>query len=172
MLTNHQQNMTHLDTMVTTAAELSDYEIERGKPIPSFNHGAIQSNAQFAFMSRYRHLLRFNTETSLDLDGWPSTPDILIFPPVKINLKSDRIKVTGPPLGVIEILSPTQSLNDLVDKADRYFEHGVQSCWIIIPSLGGVAVYSEPGKYAFFNENDIAQDHVLGLEVPVAELFA
>lgn len=172
MLTNHQQNMTHLDTMVATAAELSDYEIEREKPMPSFNHGSIQLNTAIALGSRYRATFRFTSETSLDLEGWPSTPDILIFPPVKINLKLDRIKVTDPPLGVIEILSPTQSLNDLVDKADRYFEHGVQSCWIIIPSLGGVAIYSEPGKYAFFNENDIAQDRVLGLEVPVAELFA
>ena len=153
------------------AAELSDYEIERGKPMPSLNHGLIQGNAHFAFMLRYRDKFSFPTETSLELDGWPSTPDILIFPPIKINLRSDRIRVTEPPLGVVEILSPTQSLNDLVDKADRYIEKGVKSCWIIIPSLGGVAIYSEPGKYEFFNENDTAHDRVLGLEVPVGELF-
>lgn len=158
-----------MDTLIAT---LSDYEIERGKPMPSLNHGLIQANVLIALISRYRSLFRFASETSLDLSGWLSTPDISILPPGAINLKNDKIKVTDPPLGTIEILSPTQNLNDLVDKADRYFENGVKSCWIIIPSMGGVAIYSSPGKYTFFNENDTAKDQVLGLEVPVSELFA
>ncbi len=157
-----------MDTLVET---LSEYEIERGKPMPSLNHGMIQLNASIALGNRYRTKYRLTTETSLDLEGWPSTPDILIFPPTVLNLKADKIKVKEPPLGVIEILSPTQSLYDLVDKADQYFEKGVKSCWIIIPSMAGVAIYSEPGKYEFFNENDLAKDEVLGLEVPVAEIF-
>lgn len=41
----------------------------------------------------------------------------------------------------------------------------------IIPNMGGVAVYSTPGRYEFFNENDVARDEVLGLELPVAEIF-
>ena len=157
-----------MDTLVATQ---SDYEIERGKPMPSLNHGTIQINVGVALVNRYRHQYRFTSETSLDLEGWPSTPDILIFPSAPLDLKADKIKVTDPPLGVIEILSPTQSLNDLVGKADQYFAAGVKSCWIIIPSMGGVAVYSAPGKYEFFNENDVARDEVLGLEVPVAEMF-
>ncbi len=158
-----------MDTLVAT---LSEYEIERGKPLPSLNHGLIQGNTYFALMSRYRGTYSFPTETALELEGWPSTPDILILPPIKLNLRADKIRLVEPPLGTIEILSPTQSLNDLVDKADQYFEKGVKSCWIIIPSMGGVAIYSASGKYTFFNENDIAKDQVLGLEVPVSELFA
>jgi Uma2 family endonuclease len=157
-----------MDTLVET---LSDYEIERGKPMPSLNHGLIQTNIAVALASRYRSSFSFSSETSLDLDEWPSTPDLIIIPPTQLNLRADKIKVKEPPLGIIEILSPTQSLNDLVDKADQYFEKGVKSCWIIIPSMAGVAIYSEPGKYEFFNENDLAKDEVLGLEVPVAEIF-
>jgi Uma2 family endonuclease len=157
-----------MDTLVATQSE---YEIERGKPMPSLNHGLIQGNTHFALMSRYRGKFSFPTETALDLEGWPSTPDILILPLTRLNLRADKIKLTEPPLGIIEILSPTQSLNDLVNKADQYFAAGVKSCWIIIPSMGGVAVYSTPGKYEFFNENDVAKDEVLGLEVPVAEFF-
>lgn len=158
-----------MDTLVKA---ISDYETERGKPMPSFNHSAIQLNAGIALASRYRAKYRFTSETCLELEGWSSTPDVLIFPPTLLNLKADKIRVKESPLGIIEILSPTQSLNDLVDKADQYFEYGVKSCWIIIPSMGGVAIYSAPGKYTFFNENDLARDQVLGIEVPVAELFA
>jgi Uma2 family endonuclease len=157
--------------MDTLTAPLSDYEIERGKPMPSFNHGGIQTNALVAFATRYRSKFRFNSETSLELEGWSSTPDISIFPPSQLNLRADKIKTKEPPLGTIEILSPTQNINDLVDKADQYFQHGVKSCWVIIPSMAGVAIYSASGKYVFFNENDIARDEVLGIEVPVAELF-
>ena len=56
---------------------LVEYEIERGKPIPSLNHGTIQMNAGVALVNRYRAKYRFASETSLDLDGWPGTPDIL-----------------------------------------------------------------------------------------------
>lgn len=150
---------------------LVEYEIERGKPTPSLNHGTIQMNAGVALVNRYRAKYRFTSETSLDLDGWPGTPDILILPPAPLNLKADKIKLQEPPLGIIEILSPTQSLNDLVGKADQYFAFGVKFCWIIIPSMAGVAVYSAPGQYKFFNENDVARDEVLDLEVPVAEIF-
>jgi len=139
--------------------------------MPSLNHGTIQANSLVALINRFRARFRFTSETSLDLAGWSSTPDILIFRPITLNLKADKIKVSEPPLGVIEILSPTQNLNDLVDKADQYFAHGVKSCWIIIPSMGGVAIYSAPGKYEFFNEDDTAKDTVLEIEVPVAEIF-
>lgn len=158
-----------MDTLVTAH---SDYETERGKPMPSFNHSAIQLNIGIALAARYRTKFRFTSETSLELEGWGSTPDLLIFPPTPLNLKADIIKVKDCPLGIIEILSPTQNLNDLVDKADLYFESGVKSCWIIIPSMGGVAIYSAPGKYTFFTENDVAYDETLGIEVPVSELFA
>lgn len=157
--------------METLVATQSEYELERGKPMPSLNHGSIQLNTGAALLSRYRNKYRFTSETSLELDGWPTTPDILIFPPLALNLRADKIKVKEPPLGIIEILSPTQNLNDLVDKADQYFAHGVKSCWIILPSMEGVAIYSEPGKYAFYTESDVAKDTVLGIEIPVRELF-
>ncbi len=157
-----------LDMLVTAQ---SDYEIERGKPMPSLNHGLIQGNIFYALMSRYRGKFSFPTETALELSGWSSTPDVLILPHTRINLKDDKIRLTEPPLGIVEILSPTQSINDLVDKTDQYFNAGVKSCWIIIPGMGGIAVYSAPGKYEFFNEDDTARDAVLGLEIPVAEIF-
>ena len=34
-------------------------------------------NAGVALVNRYRAKYRFTSETSLDLDGWPGTPDIL-----------------------------------------------------------------------------------------------
>ncbi|MEQ1743781.1 MAG: hypothetical protein ABMA02_00005 [Saprospiraceae bacterium] len=61
-----------MDTLFATTR--SDYEIERGKPMPSFNHGTIQANLLVALINRFRVKFRFTSETSLDLAGWPSTP--------------------------------------------------------------------------------------------------
>ena len=40
--------------METLAPEISDYELERGKPMPSLNHSIIQANAIFELKSHYR----------------------------------------------------------------------------------------------------------------------
>lgn len=60
-----------------------------------------------------------------------------------------------------------------MDRAERGERGSVaeKNCLTIIPNMGGVAVYSAPGKYEFFNENDVARDEVLGLEVSVSEIF-
>ncbi len=38
----------------TAQKQLAEYEIERGKPMPSLNHGIIQSNLCFAIQATYR----------------------------------------------------------------------------------------------------------------------
>lgn len=49
--------------------------------------------------------------------------------------------MTKPPITVIEILSPKQAVQDLVDKFDEYFKAGVKSCWLVIPTLEIVDVF-------------------------------
>ncbi|WP_461134514.1 Uma2 family endonuclease [Spirosoma lituiforme] len=59
-----------------------------------------------------------------------------------IDVRRDEIRMTVPPLCAIEIISPMQSLQELVDKAKAYFEHGVQSCWLVFPGLRSIYVFS------------------------------
>ena len=42
----------------------STYEIERGKPMPSKNHGIIQSNLSGLFYVNYRKQYRFMSEVA------------------------------------------------------------------------------------------------------------
>ncbi|MEY4903719.1 MAG: hypothetical protein RLZZ292_1534, partial [Bacteroidota bacterium] len=132
---------------------LSDYEIERGKPMPSKNHSIIQLNLGAELRAHYKKKYRFLSEISLELEDWQSTPDLAIFPPMFVDTRHDEIRLTDAPLGVIEILSPTQSMTELTDKAERYFEYGVKSVWIVIPTLDTVAVYSSPDEFTFFKRN-------------------
>jgi Uma2 family endonuclease len=147
------------------------YQEERGKPMPSLNHGILQSNTTFLLMLNYRAQYRIITELSLLLDDWGSTPDIAIFEPIKIDFRRDTIKYQNAPLGVIEILSPTQTIQELSEKAEMYFLKGIKSYWLVIPTLENVYVFNDPFNYQIFTKKQRLQDEVLGIELDLSELF-
>jgi len=147
-----------------------DYEIERGKPMPSLNHSAIQSNLIME-LSPWREKYRIASELNLDLSEWPSVPDLSILPKRPLDFDNDTIAVAEAPICVIEIISPTQSLNELTAKARNYFAHGVRSCWIVLPPLRNVYVFSSPDDYQMFKVNETLHDPVLEISFPLAGVF-
>jgi Uma2 family endonuclease len=151
--------------------EVSNYELERNKPMPSFNHGTIQANLIFEIKLKYKDKYQVVSELSLDLSDWSSVPDISIYPKREMDLQNDVITMNEPPLGVIEILSPSQKLYDLTAKANGYFQHGVKSCWIVLPSLANIYVFSKPAEYEIFRANETLQDEVLDISFPLGEVF-
>ena len=155
--------------MVSTTV-LTDYEIERNKPMPSFNHGSIQANLIMEF-AQYRQRYRVVSELNLNLLDWPSVPDLCLYPYKALDTRSDTIKMTEPPLCAIEILSPTQSIGDLLAKANQYFQHGVQSCWIVLPGLDNIYVFSSSDTYEIFRVHETLKDEKTGISFPVRPVF-
>jgi Uma2 family endonuclease len=148
----------------------SDYEIERNKPMPSLNHSAIQSNLIME-LAPYRDRFRIASELSLELANWPSVPDICLYPKHPLDLKNDRITVREPPLCAIEIISPSQSVDEMRAKAEKYFEHGVQSCWIVLPAFANIYVFSNPDAYEIFRSSETLWDNTLGVSLPLQGVF-
>ena len=160
-------------TLTETLAEreISEYELERGKPMPSTNHAFIQDNISFQFNLRYRNEYKLMPELSLDTPGKGTVPDIAIYPKFDIDLRHDVIKTDKPPLVTIEILSPEQKLQDLVDKTYRYFEFGVKSCWIVLPSLKTIMVYSGVDTFEYIKGDVSLRDPNTGFELSLSEIF-
>ncbi|MDQ2771668.1 MAG: Uma2 family endonuclease [Bacteroidota bacterium] len=157
--------------METLAPEISDYELERGKPMPSLNHSIVQANSVFELKTRYRERFRFMSEVNIDIAGRVMVPDIGIFPKMVADMAHDSIVVQQVPLTTIEILSPSQALSELIGKANAYFQAGVKSCWIVLPEAQGIFVYSAPGKYMFFHDAETLTDPATGIELPLPPLF-
>ena len=157
--------------METLAPEISDYELERGKPIPSINHSIVQLNVGFELKTRYREQFRFMSEINIEVAGRVMVPDIGIFSKMTVDMANDSIVARQLPLTTIEILSPAQAFDELVDKARAYFEAGVKSCWIVMPKVQAVFVYSAPGQYEFFHKAETLIDPATGIELPLAPLF-
>ncbi len=161
----------HEPYLSETIDAVSDYEIERSKHIPSLNHSIIQLNLGAELRHAYKNQYRVASELSLALADWPSVPDICIFPKTPLNLREDVIAVTDPPLCAIEITSPSQSTDQMRQKVEKYFQHGVQSCWIVFPALANIYVFSSPDDYEIYRAHETLQDAVLGISLPLKEVF-
>jgi Uma2 family endonuclease len=82
------------------------------------------------------------TELSVSLLGGSRVTDICLYLKLNYDWEDDEIKMIEPPITKIEILSPTQSLSDLIVKIrEQYFQSGVKSTWIIIPPLKTVLIF-------------------------------
>lgn len=156
---------------IAATSESLDYIIERGKPMPSLNHGTVQANLIGELRNRYKNRYRTVSELSLDLSDWPSVPDICLYPHTPLDLNNDVVTMTDPPLCTIEIISPSQSLNELTSKARQYFANGVKSCWLVLLPLANIYVYSAPDDYQIFRAHETLRDTVLDVEIPLPEVF-
>ena len=162
-------NLTH--TLPET--ELSEYELERHKPMPSKNHGYIQSNLITELNISYRNEFTLLSEVHITMPQKPDcVPDVAVFPKMVIDFEEDELSMTLIPLTAIEILSPMQSDSELVRKINRYFQAGVKSCWLILPGLKAVSVFSAPGVYRFFKDAETLIDTATGIELSLAAIFS
>lgn len=159
--------------MEMVVEQLSAYEIERGKPIPNTTHAIIQSNLVFELRKKYSKEFRSLSELTLDTLPNGSTPDVVIYPFFEVDFSTEYpSKRTDPPLITIEIQSPSQSLDEMLDKANVYFQFGVKSCWIVQPRVKGIFVFDRPNHYQFFHHDDTLKDPNFDIELSLTAIFA
>lgn len=154
-----------------TALVKSEYELERGKPMPSKNHAIVQGNIYFLLRQKYDPHYRFMPEISILMDEKERIPDLAIYEHLEFTPGNDEVRLATPPLGAIEILSPTQNLADLIAKSYRYFEAGVKSYWLVLPDLTTIYVFSGPNEYEAFVKKGILKDTQLNIELDLEAIF-
>ncbi|MBK9335222.1 MAG: Uma2 family endonuclease [Lewinellaceae bacterium] len=156
--------------VVVEAAPEMDYEIERNKPMPNIIHGFLQHKIGVLLDQLFADKFMFISELSLDSTP-PSTPDICIYPKRKLDVRTVVAREKEMPLTTIEILSPSQSVNELMHKAwDIYFPLGVKSAWIVVPELKGIHIVLPDNRNYFFNTGTLT-DQATGIEIPVERIF-
>lgn len=149
----------------------SAYELERNKPMPSKNHSIVQGNIYFELRSKYENQYKAVPEISIVIAGKERVPDIGIFKKLAYTPGNDDIRVSETPIGVVEILSPTQALGDLVTKSVKYFEEGVQSYWLVLPDLKTIFVFSQPEEYEVYSKSQQLVDNILNIKLELADIF-
>ena len=152
--------------------EHTNYEIERNKPMPSLNHAILQGNLLFQLNLKYQKTYSILPELSISLPAKPvAVPDISIYPKLTADFLHDIGTMAEKPLSVIEIISPSQSTDEVLSRFEHYFNAGIQSCWLVMPSLKAIAVYTKVDHYQFFSSEMILHDKVLDIELHLQTIF-
>jgi hypothetical protein len=152
--------------------EISDYEIERNKPLPDFRHSIVQTNLLFKLGFLYNNHFSILPELNLTMPtGRDAVPDICIYPKMKIDFSNDIESMIEMPLTTIEIISPPQTKEVLVSNSKRYFDAGIQSCWIVLPVLKTIILFSDLINQQVFTEDMTLIDKITGIELPLNEVF-
>lgn len=157
---------------MTTVPVLSLDEVQEDRPMPSRNHARAAQNLG-ALLQAFRHRYETYHQLSLELAGWAAIPDLCAYPTGALpsDWANDEDVCRRAPALVIEILSPKQNLQPLLDKVREYLARGVRSCWVVIPGTKTVSVFPSTGGSRSYVEGEL-EDLVLDLRVSVEEIFA
>ena len=100
--------------------------------------------------------------------------DVAYFgPDVAANTSTGTSLYDGAPVLAVEILSPHNTTEEMLNKAEEYLECGSKLVWVVEPRRRTVTVYRADAEPLMFNvRQTIDGDSSLpGLSLPVAEMF-
>ena len=158
---------------VAEERELTSYEIERDKPMPSRNHGKLQMRIGRLLLNQYENRFDIVSEPTLQMLERPRVPDLAFFNVQESDWFEDETKITEVPQGVIEILLPNQSRHEFTSKLPSYFKSGIKSAWLVIPVFQTIYVFDTPRSYQTFTiANPILKDTLLDVELDLNKIFA
>lgn len=148
---------------------LSDYELERDKPMPSKHHAFIQTNIIIGISIKYPDKFQLLSEVKIGFPVRDRIPDLAVYPPMEFG--EEEIKMTEIPLCVIEILSLSRNHLDLTEKRKEYFAASIQSYWLILPDLKSVYVYYSLEDFEIYSYRDVLIDKKLDIELDLNLIF-
>jgi Uma2 family endonuclease len=165
-----------------------DYDeiLAEEREMPSKRHSLTQTNLTVLLGNdeRFSTFVELSFDTSaIDLSQFglknqdEMVPGISVYlesPPMVDDPGEDEVRVAKMPDLVIEVLSPTQSLNELLKKIKAYFALGVKSCWLVIPALEAIRVCSHQLQYYKnfdMNQGGTVDDEVMDIHLPIQKVF-
>lgn len=151
--------------MLTEESEVVE-TIEEEKEMRSLIHSYIctQLLLRLSQNEDYKPMV----ELTLDIDKG-LTPDISVFPKEKIkpNFFQDITKYPEMPTLVVEIISASQNIQDLLDKAKLFVSHGAKAVWTVEPFTNTVFVTDKIGEKRLHNQEVESE----GIKIDFRQIF-
>jgi Uma2 family endonuclease len=129
------------------------YELDEGEllmePSPTFRHHLIRKR----IAARLDRFVQFNrlgvVVEEMDFRLGPDTvrnPDIAFVTVEHLKtLDLDRSPAEGAPTLAIEVVSPSNSAQDMRKKVSQYLAAGARAVWLVYPALGLAEIYDRAG---------------------------
>lgn len=160
------------------------YEIVNGELIDMGNSGAkhgyiavILSAALFNCVSTQKLGAMFDSSTAFKMkSGNKRSPDISFMAKERLQGLDDLPDgfLEGAPDLAVEILSPSNTVEEIDQKLVEYFDNGSRLVWVIHPRQKYVLVYrnaQEPDRLLKSNDSLDGEDIVPDFTLPIADLF-
>ncbi len=111
--------------------------------------------------------LRKGPDTTVGIDV------VYVSAEVAAKQSDETTLIDGVPVLVVEILSPSDKLEEINEKLDTYLKAGVRVVWVIDPHDRTVLVYRPGAKPQLVNDDQelSSEPELPGFHVPVAKLF-
>jgi Uma2 family endonuclease len=131
--------------------ENTTVEREWVEEMPSLNHSYICAQLMRQLLDNER--IQPLPELTLDVENG-LTPDISIYPREKIhpNFFEDVLKIKEMPVLAIEVISSSQSIRAVLEKAKLLVDAGVNTVWTVEPYGRSIFVLDARGKRLFREE--------------------
>ncbi len=160
-------------------SDIKGYEYVKGELVPmsppTMEHGEISMSLTLPLGTyiREKELGRlYPSDISFKLGDRLVKPDLAYVS--KERLPEDR-RQSSPifPDLAVEVISPTDSQYDILEKAVAYLEAGTKLVWVIEPVTKTVTVYRSETDIEVLTRKDIliGEDVIEGFSCPVAQLF-
>jgi Uma2 family endonuclease len=141
-------------------------EDEEKLEMPSFNHSFIcgeiaeQINKTEVYKAMPKLTLKINKGI---------TPDVSVYlrKNIKPNFSRDYSKFPEMPILAIEVISASQNIQHLLEKAKRLIKEGVKAVWTIEPFTNTIFVTTENSEKKFYNQEVESE----GIKVDFRQIF-
>ncbi len=147
--------------------EVIEIQEETEKEMPSFNHSYICTEiiSQILQNSNHKPLV----ELTLDIENG-ITPDISVFPQnqIKPNFLRDIPKFKEMPILAIEIISASQNIQTLLEKAQTLVKNGVHTVWTVEPFGNTIFVTTNDSEIRLHNQEIETE----GIKVDFRKIFS
>lgn len=124
---------------------------QESENMPSLNHSYLCSQI-LRQLFVYPHI-EVLTELTLDIDNG-LTPDICVYPAeiINPNFSRDINRLALMPMLAIEVISSSQNIQTLLEKAERMINAGVKVVWTIEPYTRSIFVTTKSGERIVYND--------------------
>jgi len=141
-------------------------------------HAIITARLIFLLASYvYAHDLgEISTEGGYQLDDTPDSvraPDVAFVTKARITPIVEGYEPNPPDLA-IEVISPSNTADEMNEKIAEYFAAGVQQVWLVYPTTRTIQIYTSLKQIIGLDVTDTLESDTLlpGFSVPVRDIFA
>lgn len=146
------------------------------KDMPNAKHSGIAGRLiiELGIYLKTNKIGRIYPEAHFQIGKNKRTPDVAFVKTSKIPADGEPEKFWNfAPNLAIEIISPTDFYQDVLDKIDNYFAAEVEQVWIINPEKETLTVYFSSAETKLFTKSDIlsCEEILPNLNLKLSEIF-